>query len=245
MSEPQAVPQLKQALGAMVFAADHALTVKDMRRCLRDVAGQEDAPVLDKRKEADIQQALQELAEELRASRVGFYLQEVAGGYRFQSDPTCGKWLRCLLNMGQPKRLSWPALETLAIVAYRQPVTRSEIEGVRGVGVGHIVRMLMEMQLVKIVGRSPLPGRPFTYGTTQTFLEHFGLSGLDELGHLNPDLTRSAAVEQRARQADWIEESHSVPSRSPADEEDPASAQGDEAEGDSPDPPPHTGVPFS
>ena len=214
MTEPDLLPKLKQALGAMIFAADQALTVKDMRRCLKDVAKKaEDGPAADfaKVKDEDVAEALQALAETLKTENAGFLLQEVAGGYRFQSDPACSPWLRHLLDLGQPKRLSWPALETLAIIAYRQPATRAEIESVRGVSVDHIVRVLMEMQLVKIVGRSELPGRPFTYGTTHTFLEHFGLKGLEDLSRLNPDLARRPEpTGPKIRQADWIEDSQSV-----------------------------------
>ena len=247
MTEHTFLPQLKQALGAMIFAADQALTVKDMRRCLREVAGKSDegpASAFAKIKDEDILQALNELGETLRKEKTGFLLHEVANSYRFQSDPACSPWLRHLLDLGQPRRLSWPALETLAIIAYRQPVTRAEIESVRGVSVDHIVRVLMEMQLVKIAGRSELPGRPFTYGTTHAFLEHFGLKGLEDLSRLNPDLARRPEpAGPKVRQADWIEESQSVAAgeKPDADEEassaaenpDPAPVQApEEAEGD-------------
>jgi segregation and condensation protein B len=228
------VPELKQALGAMVFAADRALTVKEMRSCLRETARNsgEDADFpFGKVKEDEIVAALRELAVALEETGAGFLLREVAGGYRFQSDPACGPWLRRLLDLGQPRRLSWPALETLAIIAYRQPVTRAEIEGVRGVAADHMVRVLMEMQLVKIAGRSPLPGRPFTYGTTHTFLEHFGLKGLDDLVRMNPDLARPPEPQgPKLRQADWIEESHSAVSPSPEaePEEDPEARRNQE-----------------
>ncbi len=86
-----------------------------------------------------------------------------------------------MLSKGRATVLSRPAIETLAIVAWRQPVSRSEIESVRGVNAGHVIKALMEMQLVRIVGRSDLPGRPFLFGTTPAFLEHFGLGSLDDL----------------------------------------------------------------
>ena len=107
-------------------------------------------------------------------------LAEVAEGYRIQSDHTCGKWLMHLLNH-KPTRLSRPGLETLAIIAYRQPMTRAEMEGIRGVSVDHVIKLLMEIQLIRLVGRSELPGRPFLYGTTPAFLDHFGLKSLDDL----------------------------------------------------------------
>lgn len=226
MTEDTHFPELKQALGAMIFAADQALTIKDMRRCLRDVARKsEDGPAaaFAKVKDEDIAEALKALSETLQTEKTGFLLREVANGYRFQSDPACSPWLRHLLDLGQPKRLSWPALETLAIIAYRQPVTRAEIESVRGVSVDHIVRVLMEMQLVKIAGRSELPGRPFTYGTTHVFLEHFGLKGLEDLSRLNPDLARRPEpAGPSVRQADWIEDSQSAKAEAEKAEQDKA-----------------------
>ena len=89
-----------------------------------------------------------------------------------------------MMGKGRATTLSRPAIETLAIIAWRQPVSRSEIESVRGVNAGHVVKALMEMQLVRIVGRSDLPGRPFLFGTTAAFLEHFGLKSLDDLDNV-------------------------------------------------------------
>ena len=134
---------------------------------------------------------------------------EVANGFRFENDSSCGPWLRHLLERGRPTRLSRPALETLAIIAYRQPVMRSEIEAVRGVAVDQIIRNLLEMQLIKIVGRSELPGRPWQFGTTQKFLEHFGLKnlmdlpGVEELRRMEDDqLRRTVAEEPRGGRRD-------------------------------------------
>ncbi|MFC1462553.1 SMC-Scp complex subunit ScpB [Verrucomicrobiota bacterium] len=198
---------LKQVLGAMIFGANCPLSVKEMRKCLKEVAedGGAEARAFAKTTEGDIRQALSELDGDLRAKRHGFYLVEVAGGFRFQTDSSCGQWLKHLLNIGRPNRLSRPALETLAIVAYRQPVTRSEIETVRGVAADHVVRSLLEMQLIRIVGRSELPGRPFLYGTTHLFLDHFGLKDLDELRQMEPMLLaereEARNAQRRAEQA--------------------------------------------
>jgi segregation and condensation protein B len=121
------------------------------------------------------------LGKDLASARLGFSIAEVANGYRLVNDASCGPWLRRLLEKGKPSRLSPPALETLAIIAYRQPCTRAEIEAVRGVEVDQMVRNLLELQLIRLVGRSELPGRPWLIGTTQKFLEHFGLNSLDDL----------------------------------------------------------------
>lgn len=190
MSEATGAPHLKRILGTLVFGAGRPLTPKELRVCLREVAEEHggDAQVFASVRERDIVAALEELAGDLQRFGAGFHLAEVAGGYRLQSDAECGLWLRQLLKSGKPNRLSRPALETLAIIAYRQPITRGEIEGIRGVAVDHVIKALMETQLVRIAGRSELPGRPFMYGTTQTFLEHFGLRNLDELADLEPML---------------------------------------------------------
>ena len=148
---------------------------------------------------AAIKAALSSLADDLRALGIGIEIAEVAGGYRLQTAPACADWVRRMLHRAKPQRISRPMVETLAIVAYRQPISRSEIESIRGVGVGHVIKALMEMQLVRIVGRSDLPGRPFLFGTTPAFLDHFGLKNLNELDALQPGIERTPAAEQRAR----------------------------------------------
>jgi segregation and condensation protein B len=96
-----------------------------------------------------------------------------------------------MLKMDRPNRLGRASLETLAIIAYRQPLTKSEIEDIRGVDVSANIKTLMELQLIRLVGKSELPGHPFLYGTTPLFLEHFGLSSLQQLNELDPTLQRS------------------------------------------------------
>lgn len=110
-----------------------------------------------------------------------FRIAEVAGGYQLMTRPKFGKWLRWLHPLAWQNRFSVPALETLAVVAYRQPVVRADIEAIRGVQCGEILRQLMDRELVRIVGRSDELGRPFLYGTTRRFLQVFGLRRLDDL----------------------------------------------------------------
>jgi segregation and condensation protein B len=110
-----------------------------------------------------------------------FQIEQLAGGYQLRSRAKFAPWLRPLAAADAEIRLSPPALETLAVVAYRQPVLRAEIESIRGVGCGEILRLLMDRDLLRIVGRSDELGRPLWYGTTKRFLEAFGLSHLDEL----------------------------------------------------------------
>ena len=187
MSQEEVLPELRQIVGALIFGSDRPLTLNEIRACVIGVA-QEDGPakVFADVTRSDVRDAIAALNEDLSKTSAGFAMVEVAGGFRLQSDARCGRWLRHLLNAERPDRLSQPALETLAIIAYRQPVAKSVIESIRGVGVDHVIKMLMEMQLVRIVGRSELPGRPFLYGTTQYFLEHFGLKSMDDLTDLDP-----------------------------------------------------------
>jgi segregation and condensation protein B len=108
-------------------------------------------------------------------------LAEVAGGYQLATRPEHFEWIRKFKTVKTTTRLSKPALETLAIVAYKQPITRSEVEAIRGVNIGGIMRNLMERRLVKIVGKKDVPGKPMMYGTTQEFLQYFGLNDLSGL----------------------------------------------------------------
>ena len=106
---------------------------------------------------------------------------EKAEGWQLASDPQFARWVRQLFPAARPARLTPPSLETLAIIAYRQPITRADVEAVRGVAIESVLQTLMERGLVRIAGRADVPGRPLLYETTQFFLEHFGLRNLDEL----------------------------------------------------------------
>ncbi len=130
---------------------------------------------------AQIREALEEMALELRAADDIFLLTETAQGYRLVTPPRFARWVRALRNEPPPVKLSQSALETLAVIAYRQPVTRAEIEHIRGVSAEAGINRLLERELIYIVGRADLPGRPIQYGTTGTFLEFVGARSLDEL----------------------------------------------------------------
>ncbi|MCX6996782.1 MAG: SMC-Scp complex subunit ScpB [Kiritimatiellaeota bacterium] len=183
MSDADVLPELKQIIGGLLFVAKQPLTLAAIRRSLQQVAEQEGGATKDfaRATEPDLAAALQELKIEMATRKLGFHVAEVAHGFKLENDVNCGPWLRQLLEKGRDSRLSRPALETLAIIAYRQPCTRPEIEAVRGVAVDAIIHNLLELQLIRVVGRSALPGKPWQYGTTQSFLEHFGLNSLDDL----------------------------------------------------------------
>ena len=136
-------------------------------------------------------EALKGLDKALKVAHCGFELVCTGGTYRLQTAPSCGRYVRAMLKMDRPSRLGRASLETLAIIAYRQPLTKSEIEEIRGVDVSANIKTLMDLQLIRLVGKSELPGHPFLYGTTPLFLEHFGLENLQQLNELDPTLQRS------------------------------------------------------
>lgn len=130
---------------------------------------------------AQIRDAMETIASELREEESVYRLQEGPNGYRLAISPRYAEWVRLLRDEPRPQRLSPAAMETLAIVAYRQPVTRSEIEAIRGVSADSALTKLLERELVYVVGRADLPGRPLQYGTTDTFLEYCGVRSIEEL----------------------------------------------------------------
>ena len=128
-----------------------------------------------------VQAALERLEERLATSGLPIVLRRIAGGWRLLTDPEYGDVIARMRKDARPERISAAALETLAIVAYRQPVTKAEVEAIRGVQVGPILRALVDRGLVRVTGRASLPGSPLQYGTTKEFLERFGLPSLKEL----------------------------------------------------------------
>jgi segregation and condensation protein B len=182
---------LRQVVGALVFSSSAPISAEAIKNSIRNQPMEpgESNPFA-KITVKDVKDALEEIALDLHRLGLGMDLVEVADGWRYQTQAGCGKWVRTLLKADKPARLSKSALETLAIIAYRQPIARSEIEGIRGVAVDHVIRALTEMHLIRMTGRSDLPGKPFLYGTTPLFLEHFGLKNLDELEELDPTLRR-------------------------------------------------------
>lgn len=159
---------LKHIIESLLFVADEPLTIERIRNIIAVVTPDE------------VRGALAALAAEYDTREGGFYLREVAGGYQLRTRPEYTQWIKRLVQPKQ-QRLSKAALETLAIVAYKQPAMRSDIEYIRGVDCGGILRMLLERKLIRILGRKELPGRPMIYGTTKHFLEVFDLKDLKDL----------------------------------------------------------------
>ena len=178
--------ELKYILESLLFSAQKPLNAKELRDVLAAAAGADEAEAtaqsLAKLKENDLIAALEQLAHEHEAAARSYRLACVAGSWQFVTQPEYAPWLKALVGIkARPPRLSQPALETLAIISYRQPITRAEVEQIRGVNVDGTMQTLMERGLVEAVGRAEVVGRPPTYGTTAMFLEYFGLRGLEDL----------------------------------------------------------------
>jgi len=159
---------LKSIIESMLFVSDTPLTVDTIRS------------ILDIEDRKTIQAVLATLAEEYDSQKRGFFLSEVAGGFQLRTRPEYKEWAR-RVKQSKPARLSRAAMETLAIIAYKQPVLRSDIEHLRGVDCGGTIRTLLEHGIVRVMGRKDLPGRPMVYGTSKRFLEMFDLKDLNNL----------------------------------------------------------------
>ena len=172
----------KAILEALLFATHAPAT----SRQLADAAG----GGLDGR---EVRRLIEEMRQEYDAQGRAFQIEEVGGGFQLLTRPEYHKWVRNLLRSRGEERLSPSAIETLAIVAYKQPILRAEIEDIRGVGCGPLLRSLLEKGLVKIVGRKNVPGRPILYGTSKRFMLHFQLKSLKELPQLGEEPPRLPA----------------------------------------------------
>jgi segregation and condensation protein B len=174
---------LSQVVEALLISAQKPLTPRELVTAIK-AAGADDELLPNefaKTSEAEVSAALEQLKIEYIEQQRAFQLLEKAEGWQLASDPQYARWVRQLFPAAKPARLTPPALETLAIIAYRQPITRADVEAVRGVAIESVLQTIMERGLVKIAGRAEVPGRPLLYETTQFFLEHFGLRNLDEL----------------------------------------------------------------
>jgi segregation and condensation protein B len=178
--------ELKFILEAILFSAQKPLSLKEIREvfagAVEHAEGDETVRGLKKVKEDQLNLALEELARDHEAAARSYRLVCVAGSWQFVTQPNFAPWLKALVgHKARPPRLSQPALETLAIIAYRQPITRAEIEQVRGVAVDGVMQTLLERGYLEQLGRAEVIGRPMTYGTTALFLEYFGLRSLEDL----------------------------------------------------------------
>ena len=159
---------IKNIIESLLFAAQEPLTIDRLKKIITGAQSQE------------LRAALDELAADYETRQGGFYLNHVAGGYQIRTRPEYKEWIKRMLQP-KPLRLSKPALETLAIIAYKQPVIRSDVEHIRGVDCGGVLRVLLERKFIRVLGRKEIPGRPLIYATTKRFLEVFDLKNLKDL----------------------------------------------------------------
>jgi segregation and condensation protein B len=173
--------EIKNIIESLLFVAEAPLNLDQFKKAI---------PEADTRA---IKDAIQTLKEEYESRNGGVIIHEVAGGFQFRTKPEYKEWIRRMLQPKPPK-LSKPAMETLAIIAYRQPLLRSEIEHIRGVNSGNSIRLLLERKLVRVLGRREIPGRPLVYATTNKFLETFDLKDLKDL----PSLAEISDLENKS-----------------------------------------------
>jgi segregation and condensation protein B len=163
--------KIKAVIEALIFASDTPLAPEKIRVVFPEV------------EKTEIREIIDQLVSEYNERQGGMCLQEVAGGFQFRTNPELSQWVKKLKST-KPHSLSPQAMETLAIIAYKQPIVKSEIESIRGVDVGGPLRNLLDKKLIRIVGRKDVPGKPIIYGTTRKFLEVFNLKDIMDLPSL-------------------------------------------------------------
>ena len=161
--------EAKRIIEALLFVCGQSVALKRITEVIPDLEA------------AQIRSLIQTLNTEYTTAGRAFHIQEVAGGYQLVTDQALAPWIKRALASPRPDSVSTASLETLAIIAYRQPMTKAEIEAIRGVDVTASLETLIERQFVRVAGRKESPGRPFLYGTTTEFLRHFGLKSLEAL----------------------------------------------------------------
>ncbi len=207
--------KLAGIIEALVFVSGDPIPIKRLMDVLE-------------RKEEEIREAIDFLAERYVEIGAGLQIMEVAGGFQLRTRPIYSQYVNRYLERKKKISLSGPALETIAIIAYKQPITRAEIEAIRGVGVDGVLKSLLDKRLVKITGVKEVPGKPNLYGTTKHFLEYFGLISLDDLPPIEDiDKTFSGGAAQYQDE----EPSEETPSEEQQSQSEPSEAE-PEAEGD-------------
>ena len=181
---------IKGVVESLLFVNERPITIDQIKKVLDTVGA------------ADIKKAIACLQNEYEDRKSGMMLVEIAGGYQMLSNPVYASYLRSFYKTKHKEKLSKPALESMAIIAYKQPVTRSDIELIRGVNSDGVVAHLLNKELIKVVGRKDVPGRPYLYGTTKQFLEYFGLKSLDDLPTLEEFPTLQPAAESNIIEID-------------------------------------------
>ncbi|WP_081634863.1 SMC-Scp complex subunit ScpB [Lunatimonas lonarensis] len=165
---------LHRHIEALIFCSQEPLPVADIQRCLSEMFDAE-IPV------DQLENALQDISEKYRGDDFAFSLEKIGGGYLFLTKPAYQSSISILLKHQSQRRLSSAQLETLSIIAYKQPITKSEMEQIRGVNCDYSVQKLLEKELIAIKGKSDTVGKPLLYGTSQKFMDYFGINDLKDL----------------------------------------------------------------
>lgn len=181
---------LQQHLEALIFCAEEPISEQDLLRCLQELYQAEVS-------EEELQDTLQTITQKYAEGEYVFQVLKVAGGYQFLTKPAFQHTVAVLLKHKSKKRLSTSALETLAIVAYKQPVTKTQIESIRGVNSDYAIQRLLEKELIGIIGKSDAPGRPMLYGTGKKFMQYFGINDLKELPQPKDFMTTAQEIGQQ------------------------------------------------
>ncbi len=164
--------QIKKVIEALLFVSEKPISIKIFQTFFNIPLN-------------NLKEILLELIEEYRVKNGGMLIIKMEDSYQMVTNPECGEWIKIFKKFNTNNKLSEQALETLAIIAYKQPITKAEIEKIRGVNSDYALKTLIDRKLVKIVGKKEIPGRPFIYGTTKEFLKLFGISSLKELPELS------------------------------------------------------------
>ncbi len=168
---------LENHIEALIFCASEPISITEINACLEELLNNE-VP------KEDVENTLQRLVWKYTDEQFAFHIVEIAGGYQFLTKPEYHEGISLLLKQKSKKKLTKATLETLAIIAYRQPITRTDIENIRGVSSDYAVQRLLEKELITIKGKEDSPGKPILYGTSRKFMEHFGLNSLEDLPKL-------------------------------------------------------------
>ncbi|MDD5115741.1 MAG: SMC-Scp complex subunit ScpB [Candidatus Omnitrophica bacterium] len=177
---------LKSAVEALIFASEKPATIEQIKK------------VLNIQDSSGLRRVIDELKSEYETQGRGLRIIEIAGGFQMVASTDFAPFLKKLFKYRLNDKLSKPALESLAIIAYKQPLTKSEIESLRNVNVDGVMKSLVDKNLIRICGRKKVPGRPFVFGTTRQFLEHFGLKSLDDLPKMDDFSALAAEAEAKA-----------------------------------------------
>lgn len=183
--------QLAQYIEALIFASDTPVSLQDIRHCLEETFAQ---PF----EMADVEQAIGQISARYGQGEHAIEVVEIAGGFQFMTKGAFHPPIATWLKLTTKRRLSQAAIETLAVIAYKQPVSKSEIEQIRGVSSDYSLQKLLEKELVSITGRSEGPGRPLLYGTSTKFMDYFGLKTLDDLPKLKDFKDPDSEIGERA-----------------------------------------------